>query len=209
MADRAAKLAAQEEKARREKEREQFKAAQELETLRRAFKRIDKNGDGSIDVDELLTELDFLGYSLKPSEAALTIWEVDDDADGMINWDEFRTVFYRIRDDQTGAEPRKLFYVIEFLMNDKNSTGCIDLDECYTLLYQRYGKDVVDTIMSEYGPGPTADEKSVSFSTFVAVHKKAAKQKMGGSGLKLTSGRMVPQVKGLSDVQDPTLAHLM
>ena len=46
-----------EEKARREKEREEFKKAQELESLRRCFKRIDKNGDGSIDCDELTQEV--------------------------------------------------------------------------------------------------------------------------------------------------------
>merc|ERR1711998_190825 len=109
--------------------------------------RIDKNGDNAIDVDELLAELQFLGHTLKPSEAALTIWEVDDDADGVINWEEFRQQFYRIRDDQTGCEPRKLFYVIEFLMNDKNFSGSIDLDECCTLLYARYGKAIIDEIM--------------------------------------------------------------
>ena len=72
-------------------------------------------------------------------------------------------MFYRIRDDTTGAEPRKLFNgaparagwaharlcdspggvrvaVVEFLMHDKNYNGSIDLDECVTLLYQRYGK---------------------------------------------------------------------
>ena len=74
----------QEEKERREREREEFKRAQELESLRRAFKRLDKNNDGSIDCDELLTELQFLGHALRPSEAALTIWEVDDDADGKV-----------------------------------------------------------------------------------------------------------------------------
>ena len=46
-----------EEKQRREKEREEFKKAQELESLRRAFKRIDKSGDGHIDCDELLQEV--------------------------------------------------------------------------------------------------------------------------------------------------------
>ena len=77
---------------------------------------------------------------MKASEAALTIWEVDDDADGCIDWNEFRTMFYRVRDDQTGYEPRKLFTVVEFLMHDKNLNGSIDLDECMSILYQRYGR---------------------------------------------------------------------
>ena len=119
------------EKQRRERERREFKEAQELESLRRAFKRMDKKGDGKIDVNELMEELEFLGYKVKPQEAALIIWEVDDDADDCVDWEvrahlaclhngclstalpadsqEFRTMFYRIRDDTTGAEPRKLF----------------------------------------------------------------------------------------------------
>lgn len=60
--------AAQEEKERRERERREFKEAQELESLRRAFKRIDKKGDSTIDVDELQEELDFLGHKIKPAE---------------------------------------------------------------------------------------------------------------------------------------------
>ena len=172
------------EKERREKEKEEFKKAQELENLRRAFKRIDKSGDNHIDCDELLAEvrstahacmcmcalaiaaiapspqpiltdrgrcacvctcacalqLEFLGYTVRPSEAALTIWEVDDDADGQIDWDEFKSMFYRIRDDASGYEPRKLFNVVEFIMHDKNHNGHIDLDEAITILYQRYGK---------------------------------------------------------------------
>ena len=42
MADRAAKRAAQEEKARREKERAEFKQAQELESLRRKVRKFPK-----------------------------------------------------------------------------------------------------------------------------------------------------------------------
>lgn len=139
-ANRQAALEAKAEKERREEEKAAFKAAQELESLRRAFKRIDKKGDGAIDVDELLAELQFLGHAMKASEAALTIWEVDDDADGCIDWNEFRTMFFRVRDDQTGYEPRKLFTVVEFLMHDKNLNGSIDLDECMSILYQRYGR---------------------------------------------------------------------
>jgi len=96
-------------------------------------------------------------------------------------------------------------------MNDKNFTGSIDLDECCTLLYQRYGKAVVDEVMGEVGQSDAADEKSVSFSKFVEIQKRAAKKCKGniGSGLKLSSDRMVPQVKELTDYKDPTLAHLM
>ena len=57
-----------------------------------------------------------------------------------MDWEEFKGMFYRIRDDQTGYEPRKLFNVVEFIMHDKNFTGSIDLDEAVTILYARFGK---------------------------------------------------------------------
>ena len=53
------------------------------------------------------------------------------------------------------------------------------------------------------------DQKSVSFSTFVNIQKKAVKKiSDSSSGLVLSSGRMLPQVKDLKDRLDPTLAHL-
>jgi len=193
------------EKARRERERREFKEAQELESLRRAFKRMDKKADGKIDVQELLEELEFLGHKVKPQEAALIIWEVDDDADDCVDWEEFRTMFYRIRDDQTGCEPRKLFNVVEFLMHDKNFNGSIDLDECVTLLYQRYGKEAVDERVKEmFGDADT--EKNISFSKFVAIQKRSSKLKATGGK---ASAAMVPQVKGLAYVTDPSMQHLL
>jgi len=206
-AQRAAAMEAKAEKERRDEEKKAFKAAQELESLRRAFKRIDKKGDGSIDVDELMAELQFLGHAMKASEAALTIWEVDDDADGCIDWNEFRTMFYRVRDDQTGYEPRKLFSVVEFLMHDKNLNGSIDLDECMSILYNRYGKEPVDEAFSEMEQR-SATEKSVNFTTFVTASEKASK-KIKTTGLK-PGATMVPQVKGANMIsQDPSLAHLL
>jgi hypothetical protein len=86
-----------------------------------------------------------LGFKVNEKEAALTIWEVDDDNDGVIDWDEFRMTYYRVRSDDTGCEPRKLFNLVDFLMLDKNHSGSVDMDECVTLLYTRYGKDQVET----------------------------------------------------------------
>lgn len=152
-------------------------------------------------------QLEFLGHTVKASEAALMIWEVDDDADGCINWEECRDMFYRVRDDQSGYEPRKLFNVLEFLMHDKNLNGAVDLDECVTILYNRFGKAHTDTAMEECHAGE-GDEKTVSFSTFVNIQTKATKLSRS-SGLK-PGATMVPQVKPSSAIAgDPALAHLL
>ena len=204
-----------EERERRERERREFKEAQELESLRRAFKRIDKSGDGHIDVNELLNEMKFLGYSLKEREASLWIWEVDDDADGQVDWEEFRTTFYRVRDDQTGCEPRKFFNMIEFVMYDKNMSGSIDLDECMSLLYGRYGKAMVEEVSSELGPDEVAAEKMVSFTRFVNLQSAASKKikKAAGGDDEMDPLKKgcssIPQVKPIGMLTDPKAAHLI
>ena len=154
----------------------------------------------------LLWQLMTLGHSVRPSEAALTIWEVDDDADGKVDWEEFKGMFYRIRDDQSGYEPRKLFNVVEFIMHDKNQIGSIDLDEAITLLYARFGKEPVDKAMSEINTDDGTSEKSMSFTTMTKIQTAATKITRN-SGLK-AGATMVPQVKGLSN-GDPSLAHLL
>mmetsp|Transcript_9795 Transcript_9795/g.30936 ORF Transcript_9795/g.30936 Transcript_9795/m.30936 type:complete len:120 (-) Transcript_9795:557-916(-) len=75
-ASKAANKEVELEKARREKERREFKEAQELESLRRAFRRINKSGSGKITVDDIMVELEFLGCKMRRDEAALMVWEV-------------------------------------------------------------------------------------------------------------------------------------
>jgi len=117
-------------------------------------------------------------------------------------------MFYRVRDDQTGYEPRKLFNVVEFLMHDKNLNGSIDLDECMSILYNRFGKAPVDEAFAEIGSDDRAADKSVNFTTFVTVQTGASKI-CKQSTLK-PGATMVPQVKGANMIsQDPTLSHLM
>merc|ERR1719198_2157158 len=210
MADsaRAAKAERAKEIAKREAERRQFKEAQELESLRRSFKRINKRNDSKICTADLVEEMEFLGHKINEKEAALTIWEVDDDNDGAVDWDEFRTMYYRLRNDESGCEPRKLFNVVDFLMLDKNHSGSVDMDECVNLLYSRYGKDKVETSLNamktENHPSlrvDAANEKNVNFTFFSEIHRRC-KKAIIGTGI-AEGATTVPRVDGLKFVNDP------
>mmetsp|Transcript_9796 Transcript_9796/g.30939 ORF Transcript_9796/g.30939 Transcript_9796/m.30939 type:complete len:208 (-) Transcript_9796:133-756(-) len=205
-ASKAANKEVELEKARREKERREFKEAQELESLRRAFRRINKSGSGKITVDDIMVELEFLGCKMRRDEAALMVWEVDDDADGCVDWEELRDMFHRIRRDQSGFEPRKLFNLVEFIMHDKNANGCIDHDEGIATLCGQYGHEFVDQHVAAVFTEENA-EKNMRFAKFAKLQQLAARSK-NGSGLK-PGASMVPQVKGLAAVMDPALSHLL
>merc|ERR1711865_1036531 len=144
----------------------------------------------------------------------------------MGDWEEFRTMFYRIRDDTTGCEPRKLFNVVEFLMHDKNYNGSIDLDECVTLLYARFGKEGGDKRVREmFGQSDT--EKNISFSKFVAIQKRSSnlkdrnkakaeadneKQRRERERREFKEAQELESLrrafKGLAYVTDPSMQHL-
>lgn len=91
-------------------------------------------------------------------------------------------------------------------MHDKNQHGFIDLDEAVAIFHQRYGREAVDPHVQAIFDGDDT-EKNIKFSQFEEIQCKAAKAK-NGSGLK-PGATMVPQVKGMSSVVDPSLAHLL
>ena len=140
--------------------------AQELDNLSRVFARLNKKSDGKIDVDELWTHLKFLGYKCKRAECEDMIWEVDEDCDRCVNWEEFKTMFYRVRHDKSGWEPRRLFNVVEFMMHDKDASGTIDMDECMEILFRRFGKDQLEQRTNDFFKHDTDGDNTISFQEF-------------------------------------------
>lgn len=86
------------------------------------------------------------------------VWEVDENLDGFLDWQEFKLMFNRNITDRTGLEPSRMvrfitdlicgtitliwhclqFNLSQFLIYDSKSHGCITVDETMHLLYARY-----------------------------------------------------------------------
>lgn len=97
---------------------------------------------------DLQQALEFLGKSgTDKREVEDMIWEVDEDLDGCVDWAEFQLMFRRNITDKTGLEPSQLFSVVQFLMYDKEFTGCVSLDQTMHMLYNRYGKERLEAEM--------------------------------------------------------------
>lgn len=100
------------------------------------------------------------------------IWEVDEDCDQGLNWAEFQAMYHRCNNDKTGTfdycnagehlaqhlqaemhsagyEPRSLFNVVQFVMNDKEGSGHVSLEGAMQILYLRYGKSLLDAQLEE------------------------------------------------------------
>lgn len=139
-----------------------------------------KTLDGLIDESDLHSILQRLGYEPQPGEVQDIIWEVDDDRDGGLTWEEFSALYERIRNDKDGREPHRMYTLIEFLMFDLDADGFVSLEETVELFYRRYGRAVlfkrkgVDGMASgnkEPGHATTATERRGSMLSFLNLVK--------------------------------------
>ena len=117
--------------------------------------------------------------------------------------DRSECLFWRKRNDKSGWEPRRLFNVLEFMMctlphpgraspcpcpclaslsltralcratDDKDSSGSIDVDEAMEILYQRFGKEDLETRVQEFMSNDVDADKSISLTEFLDMMKRS------------------------------------
>ncbi|KAK9828345.1 hypothetical protein WJX74_010159 [Apatococcus lobatus] len=148
--------------------RERFARKNEAAELKRAFDAIDGKKDGKIDQDELGRLFIKLGHTTRLSDIRDMIWEVDEDCDGSLSWIEFQAMYHRCRNDLTGYEPRRLFNVVQFVMNDKESSGRVSLEDAMQIMYLRYGRGGLDAQLEEiFGTSDLNSGKTLSLTEFL------------------------------------------
>lgn len=119
----------------------------ELDALKRVFHWMDVNKDELIDAEDLAAVLNKLRYEQRDlrhtqrREIELMIWEVNDDLDGKVTWEEFVRMYQRCVADETGFEPRRLYLLASFLLYDKDFTGEITVESTLDVLYVLFGSE--------------------------------------------------------------------
>ena len=148
----------------------------DVEKLRQDLQDIERKSDGLVSSVDLLEALKTLGRKAVKKDAESMIWEVDEDLDGCVSWDELRLMFSRNVRDKTGLEPSQLFNVVMFLIFDLDEDGMVSVDETMELLFARYGRAKMEgrlkmlfgDDMKEEGPGGG----EIVFSTYLRAVEK-------------------------------------
>ncbi|GMI18365.1 hypothetical protein TrLO_g7908 [Triparma laevis f. longispina] len=149
-----------------------------------------------------------LGKKTSKKEVLEMMWEVDENLDEVIDWDEFCLNFQRNVHDKTGLEPANFYNLVQFMIYDANSNGFVSIDETMNMLYARYGRDLMEEKIS-YLFGSSKGQKiteegkeggEIDFSTYIEAVEKTQLKMFHESEL----GRTI-LAKGKRKV-DPNLA---
>ena len=80
-------------------------------------------------------------------ELNLMIWENDENLDNYVDYSEFEKMYKRCIIDEREEEPKKLYYLVQFLMYDKEKKGVIIEEDTLEILYIRHGQLFEDAIV--------------------------------------------------------------
>ena len=77
-----------------------------------------------------------------------------------------------------GSEPRGLFNVIHFIMNDREKRSQVSLEEAMQIMYLRYGRQLLDSQLEEiFGTSDLNSGKTLSLTEFLhSLHTHQVKQ---------------------------------
>eukprot|EP01083_Nonionella_stella_P039169 106541_1 len=109
--------------------------------VRKHFERLDADGDGFLDLDELTLLLLDMGYPKHNAkdEAGKIIQEADKNGDGVVDFEEFKQVWYRNVLTTNDQYIHRVFDVF-----DDNGDGAIDAAELKLVLFSEDNKENED-----------------------------------------------------------------
>ncbi|DAZ99798.1 TPA: hypothetical protein N0F65_001307 [Lagenidium giganteum] len=116
----------------------------------------------------LLDVYERLGWSFPHGKTQIDdiLWEINDNLDGILSYDEFEKSYLRARCDRTGLEPSEIFFLTCFLMFDKECSGRLALDDAMRIFYLKYGDSMEDEMEVHFGTMLDQGMHSITFREY-------------------------------------------
>ncbi|GFR99510.1 troponin C [Elysia marginata] len=124
---------------------ETFKVSEkQFNDASQTFSLFDKKGDGLVSTKDLGTVFKSLGLTCDAQKLKDWSDELDEDAQGHINWEQFKLIFQRkLKEDEDEKELKEAFRVL-----DKANKGAIAVEDLKWIL-RSLGDDLTDDEIQE------------------------------------------------------------
>ncbi|CAM9803409.1 unnamed protein product [Ectocarpus sp. 12 AP-2014] len=133
---------------------EENRLNEEIRALEHEIVRLENNPDKKIKAVDIWEHMKFLGKKCTRKEVTDIVWEVDENLDGLVDWDEFKLMFFRNINDHTGLEPAKLYNMVQFMLYDVDNNVNVSHTTSNVILDDRYGRTKMEAKLKElFGEG--------------------------------------------------------
>lgn len=125
------------------------KLEEEQKELQDEVAKIEARSEQYIRAQDTGIAMKLLGKRMTKREIHDMMWEVDEKIDGVIDWEEFRLMFERNVRDSSGLEPASFYYMVQFMIYDRDGNRKVSIDETMNMLYARLGRAKMQTTITK------------------------------------------------------------
>jgi hypothetical protein len=174
-----------------------LKDAEELQnkvtSLQNELAHLENKKDKKFSCADVFQMMQTLKYKITKLQVEEYVWEVDEDLDQCVNWNEMKLMYTRNLRDKTGLEPNRIFNVTQFLIYDRNENNKVSVDETMNMLYARYGRAKMEMKLKElFGANMMETGREggeIGFTAFIGAVDKVQLEMFW----KTTKGRIISQ----------------
>ena len=142
---------------------------EQLEEIKLAFDLFDKDGSGSIDINELRDAMKALGVYLPRDKVKSLMKEIDTDGSGSVEFDEFLNLMKdKLKSRNQEEELRKTFRIY-----DEDDSGKISFEDLKRVAQELDAKTTDDEIQGMIDEADRDNDGLVTLEDFLRIMKKA------------------------------------
>ncbi|WAR23280.1 CML16-like protein [Mya arenaria] len=144
------------------------------EKLKAVFMKMDKDGNGLIDIEEFAAFLQSIGLQLSKQETNMIYKSVDKDGNGRISFDEFQLYFSKHVMDETCSAECVNAMRTAFMEADRDGSGTLSFREFTEYIWDKKRSIRMSKVMKVFSEATKSGSEEVSFTDFQQVVQKEA-----------------------------------